>query len=226
MAADDPSAQNIEQLDSDAGGVAARQGFKFQDHVAAYFALAMIADERLKRVECETTDDIVLFWNEGNAEFSEYVQVKTTESDKKWSQTEILARGGQKKRPTSLIEKSLLCDKGASGALFRIVSKRDVNKTLSCLTLGRNNRQRLGSIAELGAKLAKKWSTKSPNGNDLAYWAKHTVWQVAGDVASLKAQNQQHLFRIADQFGANPTHSHVEAIYADLLSRPMDRGEV
>jgi Cap4 dsDNA endonuclease len=203
---------------SNAGGVAARQGFKYQDHVAAHFVLAMIADARLKRVECETADDIVLAWQEDAAEFSEYVQVKTTENDKKWSQGEITKRANTKaKGPTSLVEKSLLCDTGAPNALFRIVSRRGVNKTLTCLTLPRDSQQRVTAAAELGTKLAKKFSTKSKNGNDLAFWTKRTVWQVAGELASLKATNQQYLANLAETFGTNPTHSHADAIYNDLL---------
>src|SRR5712671_3370323 len=203
---------------TDAGGVAARQGFKYQDHVAAHFVLAMIADQRLQRVECETADDIHLFWKDGDAEFSEYVQVKTTENDKKWSQAEITKRAMTKgNSPTSLVEKSLLCDKGRTGALFRIVSRRDVNKKLACLTLQRDSRQRVAGASELGSKLAKKWSTKSANGNDLAYWAKRVVWQIAGEMESLKAKNLQQLANLADRHGANPTHSHADSIYIDLL---------
>src|SRR5580698_750973 len=96
---------NTETPASDAGGVAARHGFKYQEHVAAQFVLAMIADERLICVECETADDILLIWNDSSNEFSEYVQVKTTENDKKWSQAEITNRTAAKsKSPTSLVE--------------------------------------------------------------------------------------------------------------------------
>jgi hypothetical protein len=73
---------------SNAGGVAARQGFKYQDHVAAFFVLTMIDDPRLAKVECETADDIFLFWQHGGTEYSEYVQVKTTEGDRKWTKDE------------------------------------------------------------------------------------------------------------------------------------------
>lgn len=45
---------------SDAGAVAARVGFKYQDHVAAHFVLKMIGDRRILQVECETSDDITV----------------------------------------------------------------------------------------------------------------------------------------------------------------------
>jgi len=212
-----------DRLASNAGGVAARQGFKYQDHVAASFVLAMIADARLKKVECETADDITLIWQqEHGPEFPEYVQVKTTEADKKWSQSEITKRTAKSRAPTSLVEKSLLCDTSAANALFRIVSRRGVNKTLTCLTLQRDNRQRAKPVADLGAKLAKKFATKSKNGNDLAFWARQTVWRVAGEIDQLKAVNQQCLLSLAEEHGANPTHSHLNTIYTDLLQKVDD----
>jgi hypothetical protein len=57
MSIDTVSSLEMQTPASDAGGVAARQGFKYQDHVAAFFVLAMIDDERLLRVECESADD-------------------------------------------------------------------------------------------------------------------------------------------------------------------------
>jgi hypothetical protein len=84
--------------------------------------------------------------------------------------------------------------------------------------LPRDSRQRVTPAAELGEKLLKKYSTKSANGNDLVYWTKHVVWQVAGEIEALKATNEQNLANVAETFGANPTHSHVRTIYHDLLS--------
>jgi Cap4 dsDNA endonuclease/Cap4 SAVED domain len=201
---------------SDVGGVAARQGFKYQDHVAAFFVLTMIDDERLAKLECETADDIVLNWRHGSAECPEYVQVKTTEGDRKWTKDEVTARSTTKK-PTSLVEKSLICDKRGPNPLFRIVSRRDVNKALSCLKLERGSRSRNQPAADLGNKLAKQLTTKSPAGNDLIYWAQQALWQVTGDLAALAAMNHKKLSVLAERFGANPTASHVDQIYLDLL---------
>ena len=197
--------------------MAARQGFKYQDHVAASFVLMMIADARIKRVECETADDITLAWQDEGPEYPEYVQVKTTEGDRSWTQGEILKRDPKSRAPTSLAEKSLLCDQGAPNALFRIVSRRSVNRTLKCLTLARDNRQRSKAVSDLSATLTKKFATTSKNGHDLGFWAERIVWQVASGVESLKAVNQQNLMNLAELHGANPTHSHVKSIYIDLL---------
>jgi hypothetical protein len=206
---------------SDAGGVAARQGFKYQDHVAAQFVLLMIGNPRLLRVECETADDILMIWASAAGERPEYVQVKTTEDDKKWSQTEICQRnaGPSGSRPTSLVEKSLLTDVAGTAAQFRIVSRRDVNKSLSPLKIPLDIRDRDDTaVEELGRKLVKKWATISPAGHDLAYWARNAYWQVSGHVEGLIAQNQQMLLRLAEQHGANPTHGHAGTIYNDLLA--------
>lgn len=201
---------------SDAGGVAARQGFKYQDHVAAFFVLTMIDDPRLAKVECETADDIFLSWQHDGASYPEYVQVKTTEGDRKWSKEEVTARTTPKK-PTSLVEKSLLCDKHGPNALFRIVSRRDVNKALACLKLERGARFRSQPATELGNRLAKQLKTVSPVGNDLSYWARQAVWQVTGDIGALTAMNHKTFSVIAERFGTNPTASHVDTIYQDLL---------
>jgi len=217
----DPDPDNSSQPpDSDAGGVAARRGFKYQDHVAAGFVLEMIGDPSIIRVECETADDIVLV-HQGQCDVFEYVQVKTTEGDTKWTQKEICERdsGNGRTRPTSLIEKSLLTDTRTGQALFRIVSRRDVNKTLAPLKTDMAVRARHPApISGLADKFAKKWPTASPNGRTLGDWARHAVWQVAGDVEGLYAKNLKRLILLAERHGANPTHSHSIAIYDDLLA--------
>ncbi|MBI3547118.1 MAG: DUF4297 domain-containing protein, partial [Gammaproteobacteria bacterium] len=44
------------------GGIYARQGFAYQDDVAAKFYIEMLSNENLIEVACETHDDIVLIW--------------------------------------------------------------------------------------------------------------------------------------------------------------------
>lgn len=200
---------------SDAGGVAARIGFKHQDHVAASFVLQMLADRHLIRLECETADDILLVRDERSVERPEYVQVKTTEGNTRWSTAQICKRASAH-APTSLIEKSLLADCQGAGAQFRIVSSRDVDRSLSCLKLPREDRG--SSVNELARKLVKKWSTRSSNGNDLAYWTANALWQVTGDMAALAASNMQELSQLAEHHGASPTHSHLKEIYESLLA--------
>jgi hypothetical protein len=39
---------------SNAGGVSARQGFEYQDHVAAKYIIEMISNPALREVQCDT----------------------------------------------------------------------------------------------------------------------------------------------------------------------------
>ncbi|WP_122558977.1 dsDNA nuclease domain-containing protein, partial [Pseudomonas viridiflava] len=57
---------------NDAGGVAAKHGFIFQDCVAAYYVTQMLRDKTIQRVRCEVTDDIDVVFDD----FVEFVQVK------------------------------------------------------------------------------------------------------------------------------------------------------
>jgi hypothetical protein len=210
---------NSPSLFSDAGGVSARRGFKYQDHVAAKYLLQMIHNEDLIQVECETSDDIVLVWSIDNIICQEYVQVKTTEGDKKWIQTEVLKRK-TKSTPSSLVEKSLLCDNRDPNARFQIVSQRDVAKKLYPLTL--NQEQRIGSIAtdieELAASFYKKYkTTKSKNDNDLAYWIRNAIWVVDGKMDSLRALNENLISKLISKEGQTTTHESVKNLYNEIL---------
>ncbi|MGY4228616.1 hypothetical protein ACVMIH_005977 [Bradyrhizobium sp. USDA 4503] len=172
---------------SDAGGVAARIGFKYQDHVAASFVLEMIGDPRIVQVECETSDDITRILRFEGREFPEYVQVKTTDRDKNWTATEIASRAN-KNAPTSLIEKSLLADKHGPGARFRIVTRRSVNASLRALLDPIDVRDPNGEIARLATSLKKRHpKTLSAALHDLAYWTLNAVWDQR---SSLRANSQ------------------------------------
>ncbi|AWM05009.1 HamA C-terminal domain-containing protein [Bradyrhizobium symbiodeficiens] len=202
---------------SDAGGVAARIGFKYQDHVAASFVLDMLDDRRVVQVECETSDDITRVLHQDDLEIVEYIQVKTTDRDKKWTSTELTARV-TKDNPTSLVEKSLLADRHQPSARFRIVTRRSVNASLAALLDPIERRETTGQISVLAAKLKAKYpKTFSSNGHDLAYWAQNALWDVRSGLEHIESQNLQLLNRIAEEFGANPTYSQAKKIYSDLL---------
>ena len=57
------------------GGVVARKGFTFQDHVAVGFLLDLLKYDDLREVWCESQDDVTLIWS-GSVEYVEFVQVK------------------------------------------------------------------------------------------------------------------------------------------------------
>lgn len=202
---------------SDAGAIAARIGNKYQDHVAAMLVLHMIADRRISQVECETSDDITLNWTTQDGTFPEYVQVKTTDKDNSWTISELVHRD-DKTRPTSIIEKSLLTDTGLPNPRFRIVARRGVGKALKALTDPLELRADLNQIGALAIKLKSKFKkTKSLNGHDLEYWTNNCLWQVLPGIDYLENQNLQMLSRIAEEAGGNPSHSHAQRIYNDLL---------
>lgn len=202
---------------SNKGGPAARQGFKYQDHVAASFILKMLADSNYVQVECETADDIVAVYYQGETLINEYIQVKTTEDDKKWNLDQS-TKLENRKPDTSLFQKSLLCDKRPGDARFRIVSKRDVANVLRCFTVELEKRALPDEATSRGTKLAKKFpNTLSDQKRDFNYWADNFVWQVCGAIGSMEAMNMKLLFELAEQQGVRPNHSQCKKIYADFL---------
>ncbi|EMY3532993.1 hypothetical protein AXW37_03860 [Yersinia ruckeri] len=208
----------ITSAPSNKGGPAARQGFKYQDHVAVSFILKMLRDSTYLQIECETADDIVVVSRPDTELIYEYIQVKTTEGDSKWNLTEIttLDKG---KPDSSLLQKSLKCDKRAGIAHFRIVSKRDISKPLQCFLIDINKRVFPDGCTERGAKLAKKFSkTVSDQQRDFKYWADNFVWQVCGEVAWLEAMNIRVLSELAEQHGVTPSHRQQKEIYEHFLN--------
>ncbi|KAB0483814.1 protein of unknown function [Pseudomonas reinekei] len=203
---------------SNKGGPAARQGFKYQDHVAVTFILKMLRDSTYLQVECETADDIVAISQQAGETVNEYIQVKTTENDKKWNLTESIALEKQK-ADSSLFQKSLKCDVRPGLACFRIVSKRDIAKALEYFTKALDKRVKPDAATDRGQKLAKKFpKSVSARGRDFTYWADHFVWQVCGDVASLEATNLRMLAEVIDLYGESPSHRQQKDIYEAFLS--------
>lgn len=202
---------------SDAGGPAARQGFKYQDHVAVSFIFKMLQDSNYSQVECETADDIVAVFQCSGQIVNEYIQVKTTESDSKWNLNEITALDGTKAN-SSLLHKSLKCDVRPGIARFRIVTKRDVAKTLDGFKKEIDKRVLPDTTTARGVALCKKFKTfVSPQKRDFLYWAENFVWQVYGDVEALEAVNIKALSQLAEGLGNRPNFTQLKAIYEEFL---------
>lgn len=202
---------------SDAGGPAARQGFKYQDHVAVSFIFKMLRDSNYSQVECETADDIVAVFHSAGQILNEYIQVKTTESDGKWNLKEITALDGTKAN-SSLIHKSLKCDVRPGIARFRIVTKRDVAKILDGFKKEIDKRIQPDTTTTRGMVLRKKFKTfLSPQKRDFLYWAENLVWQVYGDVEALEAVNIKALSQLAEGLGNRPNFTQLKAIYEEFL---------
>lgn len=202
---------------SNAGGPAARQGFKYQDHVAVSFIFKMIRDSSYSQVECETADDIVAVFCCSGGVVNEYIQVKATEGDSKWNWQEVIALEGLK-ADSSLLHKSLKCDKRPGLARFRIVTKRDVAKILEGFKTELDERIFPDSTTKRGEVLVKKFKKfASPQKRDFIYWAENSVWQVNGDVESLEAVNLKTLSQLAERFGNRPNFTQLMAIYEEFL---------
>lgn len=203
---------------SDAGGVAGRAGFKYQDHVGAAFVIDMLRDSSLAQVEFETADDIALRWRTSNGILNEYIQVKTTESDTKWSVGELMGRS-EKKVGSSVAEKSLKCDVFEGDTCFRIVSRRDVGHGLRALTVRRDSRRTVADKIEAIVKsIGGKYKTiKSPKGRNFTDWASTLYWQVEGSSDSLISKNVNKIIQYSELSGEIPSFSQANEIYNDLL---------
>lgn len=202
---------------SNAGGPAARQGFKYQDHVAVSFIFKMLRDSNYSQVECETADDIVaVFYCSGEIVY-EYIQVKTTEGNSKWNWQEVIALDGTK-ADSSLLHKSLKCDKRPGLARFRIVTKRDVATILEGFKVELKKRVLPDSTTGRGKALVNKFKKfVSPQKRNFAYWADNCVWQVYGDVEALEAVNIKALSQLAERLGNRPNFTQLQAIYDEFL---------
>jgi hypothetical protein len=203
---------------SNKGGPAARQGFKYQDHVAVTFLLKMLRDSTYLQVECETADDIVAVWQQAGETVNEYIQVKTTEKDSKWNLMESTALDNNR-ADTSLFQKSLKCDVRPGLAYFRIVTKRDIAKAMEYFAKELDKRVTPDAATDRGLRLVKKFpKTVSARGRDFSYWADNFIWQVCGDVASLEATNLRILAEVIDLYGESPSHRQQKGMYEAFLS--------
>jgi hypothetical protein len=205
---------------SDAGGIAARQGFRFQDHVAASLVVEMLADPTISQIECETAEDIVIRWISSAAVDIEYVQVKTTDADGKWTITELTSRE-KGKELSSLCEKSLMCDKYGQRVRFRFVTKREVRKDLK--PFRKEWSKRVPGDAALDAlvpRIGKKYKDiSSPSERTLTDWATSFYWQVEPTEASLKSATINHLLRLAQADGCIPPWSLINDTYERIVKR-------
>lgn len=199
---------------SNSGGVAARRGFKFQDHVAALYVLLMLEDRRIEQVECETSDDITLRWLIDGVRFFEYVQVKSNDVDRwNWG---LLTKREIATSPTSIVEKSLLCEKGPDIGRFRIVTRNGVRADLAPLTVPLEKRDPR-DLDDIVARLKKKYPTVSGRGSDLEYWARNAFWEPLSSEEDLRNKNLWHVSRLCDGDGCSARTDQIRELYRDVL---------
>lgn len=218
------NAEPLIDTPSDAGGVSARAGFNFQDHVGTSLLLDMLTDSSIIAVEFETADDITLRIIDEVGELSEYIQVKTTEGDGKWNLKEVTDRSTRNGSPvewSSLCEKSLACDKFSTRALFRLVTTRDVAAKLRPFCVPRGRRQTVqDKISDLVSSFSKKHKKSiSECGRNLGEWAAGLYWHVAASSDALKNHSINRILRTCEGRGASPSYSQAEDIYEKLMKQ-------
>lgn len=210
---------------TDAGGIAARRGFRVQDHVAARLALEMLRDPDIDQLECETGDDIILRRRHGGNIVNEYIQVKTTEADTKWNITELTARDKSRKG-SSVCEKSLLSDKFGDTAWFRFVTTRAVSTKLLPFLQPRNERHGSSELDALVGSFRKRYSdVKSKSGLGLGEWAERMLWEVEGEERSLLARNLNEMLRLAAGRGPTPAYQLMHDTYGSLVDKVRAMGD-
>jgi hypothetical protein len=210
---------------SDAGGIAARRGFRVQDHVAARLALEMLQTPDIEQLECETGDDIILRRADRGMPVNEYIQVKTTEAEGKWSITELTARDKSRKG-SSVCEKSLLSDRFGGTAWFRFVTTRAVSTKLAPFLRARTNRDGFAAFDDLVATFRKRYpDVKSGTGLGLGEWAERMLWEVEGEERSLLARNVNEMLRLAAGRGPTPAYQLMLDTYAALVSKVRAMGD-
>ncbi|MCL9775737.1 dsDNA nuclease domain-containing protein [Vibrio methylphosphonaticus] len=210
---------STEMEQSDSGGPAALKGFSYQNFAAAYYTLSMLRDKSLLSVRCEVVDDIDLVYDDR----IEYVQVKTTDDDTKWSikefavaSTRTVPKTGQQKKDQivskedSILHKSMACDKSQLPGYFRILTTRDVKKELHLLKIDINTRPQKEGKEKLLASLRRKIKLnkprnstefKTPKGNDVEYWLDHAEWTVIPNQTQLELACTSLILQAAQEQG-------------------------
>jgi len=206
----DKSKHSIHELAPlESGGVIARSGFIFQDHVAASFLIDMLKNHGLQEVWCETQDDITLIWLCDNHQEVEFVQVKNIELGHFWSVAELCKRekttASAPKIGTSILEKSLANDRFKEPCRFRMVTSLSVISELKILALYLESPLRQ-SQNENFSTLCKQVKQKvpdaiSPNGHDSSWWLSNVFWDVRHTDDAVERKNVEALANFASEIG-------------------------
>lgn len=191
---------DVKMEPNDAGGVAAKHGFIFQDCVAAFYVTQMLRDKTIRRIRCEVTDDIDVVCDD----FVEFVQVKTT-TKTLWAQSDLVVLGkgaGNRKIPcSSILHKSMECEPELTvPRKFRIVTEHPTNVTLEYLLISRDERDgkpgRDELIKYLNSKTANYVAT---SGVDVATWVDAAWWQVFRTMREIELLGIRNIRLAADE---------------------------
>ncbi|MCW8929984.1 MAG: DUF4297 domain-containing protein [Gammaproteobacteria bacterium] len=216
----------------DLGGVYARQGFAYQDDVAAHFLIEMLKNEELTEVRCETNEDITNIWVRNNNRIAEYVQVKAEHLDQLWTISPLAQRKSSTIKPsgvgTSILEKNFSWDKYIEDSLFRIVTCRQVSNELKPLTYSRDAaiRNQEGNNDAVRDKLQIKLSDfRSEKGNGIEYWVENAEWLVLDD-NNIQDINKTKLNINLHQLGIEVNPEKLNEIYDALRTLVKEKAEL
>ena len=172
----------------DGAAVAARNGFSYQDTVAAGHVLEMLAEvePQLIEVHCETEDDITLMFDRGGHLELQFIQVKSGELPHLWSYS-IVTKREARATGSSVLERSLLRDRYREPATFRMVTARQVNLELACLRPQLDTEERLRKASQI-AELAKRArddlnDVTADSGKDPGHWIELVRWDETAKAA-------------------------------------------
>lgn len=207
-----------------------RLGYNYQDLIAASFCIEMLRDKRLRKVSCETLDDVVLTWRtEDGNELEEYVQVKSDRLTQQWTIATFCQQERVTSKPrtddsliyrkdTSIFEKNASQARNKYTGRFRIVTRADV-KDLRLLTESRTDRDKI-KAASLAENLEKALnSNTSLASNDITYWVAEAIWDVRGSESAVYDELFRHLAQaVESQEGRLLAVLELERILKDLTT--------
>lgn len=215
-----------------AGGIWARVGFGFQDHVAAGYCLDMVGDgSTVIGVWCEGEDDITLIRVGEAGEEVEFVQVKA-DNPGHYLSVAWLCRRDKGLKPanrvgSSILEKSLAGDGHFDEPRwFRIVSAVRTSDDLILLTFpcGCAARDPNGPAYKSLLEEAERQvgDYRSERGNGCQFWIDRVTWEVRHCEDSVKADNIQRLWKWLERNGVWLLSDQVEELYARLLAKVQE----
>ena len=222
----------------ESGGVIARNGFEFQDHVAAGYCIDMLSDDSLIEVWCETLDDITLIRVSGDDEIFEFIQVKNNRFNHLWSIAEFCKQEPTKenkktiKKINSSIFEKLFANERAEAkerCLFRMVTAYEVKDYLKVLKLPLSSPLRTSTnndLCNLCNEIERKIPNyKTPNGSDTNSCLSRTLWEVRHDDKSVEDANIRKLTKVIAGFGVFLASDQLDELYAKILKKVRDTGK-
>jgi hypothetical protein len=203
-----PSIRSL--LPLEIGGRIARIGFSYQDHVGISCLLDMLDEtNNIKEVWFEKEDDITIITEENGQEYVEFIQVKSSNLDSRWSVPQIL----------DIVKKSLQHGRCLERATYSIATLYDVNNELEVLKLPFDIRDKVKVNELISNLIGKLGDIKNDRGEDVGSWVNNCKWRKYPDsIEALKTINLQRLRTILRyERNAFLFDDQVENIYSKLL---------